>query len=774
MGINIPILFYGEEDHSFDSGDYFIYYGEPVKSDMGHPWAENKFIVPNTYWLYYTLDTKIERMTISKQPVVEVNKLEDFTEIFHSEIDKLVVNENVLWYFWEKFPDDTDKERNDKLEKSHKINITGLNSTKGGVLRANFFGGNNNESNPDHHVKITINNKWSKEAFFDGINFYEFTGEVPAGILNEGENTITIRNLYDMGGDDLVYLDWIEIQYKRFFIAVDDELFFTVNPSSQYNIKIDNFSNNNIVLFDITDPYNITKTEGVELAGSGNNYSITFGEQSGGKKSYIALNTDRVKKPVSVSVDEPSDLKNTANRADYIMITHEDFYDEIQRLAEHRRKDGYAVKVVKVQDLYDEFNYGIMHPQAIKDLLTFAFNNWSPPAPTYVLLVGDGCSDATDRLNLGNKNYIPVKLIKAFMANEFWYAQISGDDIIPDMFIGRIPVKTVEQLQNVINKIIAYETTPVLDWMRNTLFIAGGVPEGDFNSFTYVNERLAKQLPFNYFEDLLTFNDLHASDKPYLQIIDKINAGKAMTIYLGHSNIEEWGGIFNKNNFSELENKQKPTFLITLDCRNGNFCNNLAEGFSEEFLRNQAGGLACFSHDNYGWVSNHEVIASNLFNIIFRDKNNILGSSCIQALTKAYLDKVIDDDTFASYIFMGDPATKFKICEFNLESPADTASVSGNAQFTWVADGYDRFKIQFSPYPDFSKFPVLTYITTEPSFIPSPLVSNRLKLMAKTHGTIYWRVGGLKSTYELANFFDYVTDLQTSRFTQPWSFTIQK
>ena len=45
--------------------------------------------------------------------------------------------------------------------------------------------------------------------------------------------------------------------------------------------------------------------------------------------------------------------------------------------------------------------------------------------------------------------------------------------------------------------------------------------------------------------------------------------------------------------------------------------------------------------------------------------------------------------------------------------------------------------------------------------------------MAKTHGTIYWRVGGLKSTYELTNFFDYVTDLQTSRFTQPWSFTIQ-
>ena len=434
------------------------------------------------------------------------------------------------------------------------------------------------------------------------------------------------------------------------------------------------------------------------------------------------------------------------------MITHEDFYDEIQRLAEHRRKDGYEVQVVKVQDIYDEFNYGVMHPQAIKDFLSFAFHNWHPPAPTFVLLVGDGCSDATDRFNLGNKNYIPVKLLNWELSNELWYAQVNGDDIIPDMFIGRIPVKTVEQLQNVINKIIAYEASPVLEWMHNTQFISGGW--SDDLPFTYVNERLAKQLPFNYYSAFLTPHDFEQDDKPHLKIIDKINAGRAMTIYLGHSNIEEWTNIFNKIYFNGLENEQKPTFLIGLDCRNGNFCNPLAEGFSEEFLRNQAGGLACFAHDNYGHVSEHEEIANNLFNIIFRDKNNILGSACIQAVIKAYLDNVIDADTFSTYIFMGDPATKFKICEFNLESPADAASVSSNAQFTWVADGYTRFKIQFSPYPDFSNFPVCHIYTTEPSFTPNPLVSARLKLMAKTHGTIYWRVGGLKSTDELTSFFD--------------------
>ena len=87
----------------------------------------------------------------------------------------------------------------------------------------------------------------------------------------------------DMGEEDLFYLDWIEIEYQRFFKAVSDELFFTITSLSKYNVTIDNFSNNTIVLFDIKDPYNITKIEGVELTGSDNNYSITFGAQSGGK-----------------------------------------------------------------------------------------------------------------------------------------------------------------------------------------------------------------------------------------------------------------------------------------------------------------------------------------------------------------------------------------------------------------------------------------------------------------------------------------------------------
>jgi hypothetical protein len=45
--------------------------------------------------------------------------------------------------------------------------------------------------------------------------------------------------------------------------------------------------------------------------------------------------------------------------------------------------------------------------------------------------------------------------------------------------------------------------------------------------------------------------------------------------------------------------------------------------------------------------------------------------------------------------------------------------------------------------------------------------------MARNHETIYWLVGGLKSSDEIS-FNDYILKLQNPRFTKPWSFTIQK
>ena len=87
----------------------------------------------------------------------------------------------------------------------------------------------------------------------------------------------------------------------------------------------------------------------------------------------------------AVVEDSGSDLAETANGADYILITHKDIgwdgsgsaYPWLDDLAALRQAQGLRVKLVNVQDIYDEFSYGLVTPQAIKDFLTYAYENWA-------------------------------------------------------------------------------------------------------------------------------------------------------------------------------------------------------------------------------------------------------------------------------------------------------------------------------------------------------------------------------------------------------------
>jgi hypothetical protein len=100
--------------------------------------------------------------------------------------------------------------------------------------------------------------------------------------------------------------------------------------------------------------------------------------------------------PLEIREEQPSELMNEDIGADYIIVTHGDFITDVQPLADHRAGKGLRTMVVDVEDVYDEFNHGVMHPEAIRDFLAYARNRWEAPAPLYVLLVGDGHYDPRD------------------------------------------------------------------------------------------------------------------------------------------------------------------------------------------------------------------------------------------------------------------------------------------------------------------------------------------------------------------------------------------
>ena len=96
----------------------------------------------------------------------------------------------------------------------------------------------------------------------------------------------------------------------------------------------------------------------------------------------------------AIETDTASNLQSTANGADYIVITHKDFAAAGgSRCATYRASQGLRAVLVDVQDVYDEFGYGLTGAAAIHDFLAYAYSHWQAPAPSYVVLVGDGHYD---------------------------------------------------------------------------------------------------------------------------------------------------------------------------------------------------------------------------------------------------------------------------------------------------------------------------------------------------------------------------------------------
>jgi len=520
---------------------------------------------------------------------------------------------------------------------------------------------------PDHHTRIHLNGTQIDEAWWDGQIEYQHQATVPQSYLSDGANTLTIESLGDTGAEvDSIYLNWLELGYWDTYVAEDDQPEFLGQGMGTLQFEIAGFTQGDVEIFDISDPVNVSRivSNSVELVGT--TYTTRFEDTIQEERRYIALTFAQRKNPAGLVLDTPSDLKSTANGADYIIITHEDLYESILPLASYRESQGLRTKTVEVTDIYDEFSHGIFDPQAIRDFLSYAYRNWLPPAPSCVLLVGDANLDYKDNFHTGNINYVPTHLYETWelgeTPNDNWFVCVSGDDILPDMFIGRISVKTRSDVEIVVNKIIDYEQAPPPgEWNRNLLFVA----DDDIPSFESISEELIDLLPSGYDPSRVYVSDYSISDDPTSDIISHINSGGVIANYVGHGNVDVWGSweggrIFESADIASLNNGGKLPFVTTMTCLNG-FFPHPEDDFSlaEEFLRAEnRGAIAVWSPTGLGYPSGHRVLVKELFKAIFTNDDRVLGSATTQAKIATYTQGSGWGDLLETFVLFGDPATE--------------------------------------------------------------------------------------------------------------------
>src|SRR5262249_22485732 len=166
-----------------------------------------------------------------------------------------------------------------------------------------------------------------------------------------------------------------------------------------------------------------------------------------------------VKTPI-VRTPLPRRLRSTENRADWLLVAPAEFLAAAEPLVALRRSQGLAVATVSIEEVYQEFGFGEEGPEALKDFLEYAYQSWRRPSFRYVLLLGDGTYDPKDYLGTAVKDRIPPNIVKTsylWTASDPAYACVNGEDLLPDVAIGRLPAATVEEARVLVDKVVSFE-----------------------------------------------------------------------------------------------------------------------------------------------------------------------------------------------------------------------------------------------------------------------------------------------------------------------------
>lgn len=201
----------------------------------------------------------------------------------------------------------------------------------------------------------------------------------------------------------------------------------------------------------------------------------------------------------------------------------------------------------------------------IKNIIQTAYDTWDVP-PEFVLLVGD--SDGEFPLP-GYEYYV----------GDHPYAQLTGNDILADVAVGRIPAASMSEALAMINKVIWYEKQPYTvhdDWFHQGVVIAGEAVSGisTIQTKRWIKTRL---LQHGYTRVDTMWYTMGGDPEIQATISNAINGGVTYCNYRGYIGMSGWDNW----DTDQLTNGFMLPLVTTLTCGTGGFSGeSIAEHFA--------------------------------------------------------------------------------------------------------------------------------------------------------------------------------------------------
>ena len=349
---------------------------------------------------------------------------------------------------------------------------------------------------------------------------------------------------------------------------------------------------------------------------------------------------------------------------DYLLISSADLLPHFQPLVDQKTADGLRVVTKAMEDIAPNYPAN-PDPETLRAFIRDAYQSWGIQ---YVLLGGDAsvvpyrgayghvAGSAAQRLGDYTDNNIPCDLYYACLdgtwnsdGDDRWGEPTDGPggsdvDLLAEVFVGRAPVETPQEVQNFVNKLLAYEQTGH-PRAFDALFLAESLGDGDQGG-----DCLDRSLPHFSSYTIEWLDDRSGTTWSGTgDCIPALNRSPHIVAHAGHAN---WNYVMRLTS-SSLDSLTNPSFYIihSIGCYPGAF--DYSDAMAEHFTkRNTHGAIAVLMNSRYGWYAhNYEWAFSGQFQEAFFDnllsKGNInIGIAHQKAKEDliAYVEPEDDDD----------------------------------------------------------------------------------------------------------------------------------
>ena len=610
----------GEEDGSFDTNDYILFYAEGFDN-----WNDENLTHLNLYdtksYYYITVQgASGKRMT--SMPEITSNATAITTYDSYSFHEKDLTNILRLGRRW--YGDDFSFNN----EQTFDFSLPNISTTFPLSVEVRAVSASLNSS----VLNVKIN---SLDA--GNLNFAALIPNSDVGYEEQNQTfsvpattDIAVQLDYNNNGVPSAkgYLDYIIVKAKCNLTSFGKQYRFQYNEaSSMMGFGEYKFSNATSIaqVWDITDIYNVSK----KVNDNQNNFS--FKAALGEVRKYIAVDTQDyfLPKKESNSKVVNQNLKGTIFKnaqgqfqdVDYLIVTPKFLNSAAEKLANfHRSNSGMNVKVVNLEDIYTEFCSGKQDIGAIRNFVKYVYSNASSPENKvkYLNLFGDASFDFKDRIP-NNTNIVPIFQalesritgVVSFCSDDFFGLMDLNEGVNSngsglDIAVGRMIVSDAKEADEMVNKVIEYHDLKSYGSWRNNLVFIGDDPnpekQGD-KELQYFQNKLAdeigtqktflninKILLDSYKQEVSGGGDRYPKARE--DIFEAFEKGALVFNYLGHGGEDGLADerIWEKEDGENLNNQNKYPLFITITCDYSRFDNPFKKTGGEITYLNPRGG----------------------------------------------------------------------------------------------------------------------------------------------------------------------------------------